>query len=60
MQTADALRDAVRAARDFKYWLDIQAPGTTFHPIGADLRTTDAYTMASEQLNAAEAALKYI
>jgi hypothetical protein len=60
MATADALRDAVRAAQDFKYWLDIQAPGTAFHPSGVDARTTDAYTRATKQLEAAEATLNSI
>lgn len=55
---ANALRDAVQAAKDFKYWLDIQAPGTAFHPSGNDARATDAYTKAAALLDAAEAMLK--
>ncbi len=58
MQKEDALRDAVQAAKDFKYWLDIQAPGTAFHPSGKDVRTTDAYTKAAGLLDAAETTLK--
>ena len=58
MQTATALRDAVQAAKDFKYWLDIQRPGAVFHPCGEDVRTTTAYAKAAERLDAAEATLK--
>lgn len=58
METTNALRDAVQAARDFKYWLDIQAPGEAFHPSGADARATDAYAKAAQLLDAAEATLK--
>ncbi len=58
MRTANALRDAVKAANDFKYWLDIQTPGTVFHPSGADVRATEAYATAAKMLDAAEAALK--
>mgnify|MGYP000453946312 FL=1 len=58
MQKTDALRDAVQAAKDFKYWLDIQAPGVAFHPSGTDARTTPAYANAAELLDAAETMLK--
>ena len=58
MQKTDALRDALQAAKDFKYWLDIQAPGVAFHPSGTDVRTTDASAKAAELLDAAETMLK--
>lgn len=50
-------RQAVQAAMDFKYWIDIQAPGTVFHPSGKDVRETDAYKRAAELLDGAECAL---
>lgn len=45
-------------ATDFKYWLDIQAPGAAFHPKQQDVRTTDAYANAAKLLDAAETMLK--
>lgn len=53
-----ALRCAVQAAKNFKYWIDIQPPGKVFHPSGKDVRSTDAYAKAAELLDAAETALK--
>jgi hypothetical protein len=56
--TTAARCDAVQAAKDFKYWLDIQPPGAVFHPGGGDARATDAYEKAENLLRAAEATLQ--
>lgn len=58
MQIIRALSDAVVAAAEFKYWLDIQHPGSLFDPSGADARATTAFAQAAESLARAQTALE--
>ncbi|GAA5785105.1 hypothetical protein YWS52_14250 [Chitiniphilus shinanonensis] len=56
-QVTTALEQAIHAAKDFKYWLDIQPKGQLFHPAGGDPRNCAAYQSAANALLAAEQAL---
>lgn len=50
MNIDNALHDAIKAANEFKYFLDIQPKGKCFHPSGLDARNTDAYKSACDLL----------
>lgn len=45
------LEAVLAAARDLKYWLDIQKPGALFHPSGGDVRDSDGYKQACRLLD---------
>jgi hypothetical protein len=47
----------IDAAEHFKYWLDIQPPGTLFYSGGGDVRASEAYQDASRLLSEAAAQL---